>query len=1067
VVRSTGWAIQHTSKAVHRLLLLGTAVLVIASCLIVGLAWRLAQGPIELGWLADRVRAALVGDAAVERVSFDGVALAWEGFQKGVDHPLDLRISNIVIADQAGRNLLAAPDAHVTLSFAGLLLGRLVPRTIEVDHGQVVITRAATGQFNLGFGQGRADSADVGGFDLGRLRQQLDHPAGGDRGPGRGLLDQLQRAHFRDTVLMLRDRPSGLTMTASSLDVDVIRAATGRIHGSVQGRLAVGGQQATVAGEFGLVLEGGLNLDVRLGSFRPASIAGLPPAWAFLAGLSMPVSITAAVGLDAAFKLDHAQVTANLGSGQVRIAQSDLPLRSGVIALAGTLDAITITRLHLELGRTAEDVAEDLDIAGSIARAADRLTASLTVGVARLDVADLPRFWPVGFGAGARPWVTEHVTAGMAANGTASLVVEADGGLHDVVLTQATGDLDVSNGTFTWLDNMPPVEQVVAHLHLADPDTLDIHLLSGRQRVGKGDADLLVKDGTMRITGLSMRDQITQIHTQIEGPVSSALALLGEPRLNLLSTHPIGLVPSGGEVSGALDFQFPLENRLQMDDVQIHATARLTQIRVPAVVGGQDLDAGAFDMSVDKDGLSLRGRASLAGVPVTLNGTMDFNQGLPDQIVQRIAVTGKPDAAQLDAAGVHTAGMVSGPIPISAVLVERRSGDGSVSISGDLTPAALEISPLAWNKPAGAVASATATLLMSHDRPVKIDQIGVSGDGLSLSGSANFSDGHIRSVLLDTIRLGRTQAHATIHVGDVIAVALQGGQVDLVPKLTEKNTGAAVPPVAPVTAPAWKLDARFSHAILANSESASDILVNATGGGESIRLLNAVGTIQGGGPFSIKIEPRAGKRHLLVEARDAGRFLRGLDTIRFMQSGHLTIDGDFDGPFGLHPLAGTAVIDNVVVRNSPVLGKLLQAITLYGLVDALRGPGMGFSQVVVPYQYDGADLILNDARAANPSLGLTAKGRIGLASGQLAITGTIVPAYFFNSMLGELPLVGKLFSPEKGGGVFAARFGLDGAIDDPAISINPISALTPGFLRDIFGIFDKRPEPAGSAPKTP
>ena len=74
---------------------------------------------------------------------------------------------------------------------------------------------------------------------------------------------------------------------------------------------------------------------------------------------------------------------------------------------------------------------------------------------------------------------------------------------------------------------------------------------------------------------------------------------------------------------------------------------------------------------------------------------------------------------------------------------------------------------------------------------------------------------------------------------------------------------------------------------------------------------------------------------------------------------------------------------------------------------------------------------------------------------QVCISGTIVPAYFFNSMLGQLPLVGKLFSPEKGGGVFAARFGLDGPIDDPSVSINPISALTPGFLRDIFGIFDK------------
>jgi hypothetical protein len=47
--------------------------------------------------------------------------------------------------------------------------------------------------------------------------------------------------------------------------------------------------------------------------------------------------------------------------------------------------------------------------------------------------------------------------------------------------------------------------------------------------------------------------------------------------------------------------------------------------------------------------------------------------------------------------------------------------------------------------------------------------------------------------------------------------------------------------------------------------------------------------------------------------------------------------------------------------------------------------------------------------------------------------------------------------------VFAARFGLEGPIDDPSLSLNPVSALTPGFLRDIFGIFDK---PAG-APQPP
>jgi hypothetical protein len=53
-------------------------------------------------------------------------------------------------------------------------------------------------------------------------------------------------------------------------------------------------------------------------------------------------------------------------------------------------------------------------------------------------------------------------------------------------------------------------------------------------------------------------------------------------------------------------------------------------------------------------------------------------------------------------------------------------------------------------------------------------------------------------------------------------------------------------------------------------------------------------------------------------------------------------------------------------------------------------------------------------------------------------------------LLGHLPLVGQVFSPEKGGGVFAARYSVRGKLADPKIGINPFSALTPGFLREIF-----------------
>jgi hypothetical protein len=317
----------------------------------------------------------------------------------------------------------------------------------------------------------------------------------------------------------------------------------------------------------------------------------------------------------------------------------------------------------------------------------------------------------------------------------------------------------------------------------------------------------------------------------------------------------------------------------------------------------------------------------------------------------------------------HVMDVVNGPIPMTAVIIERRNGDGSIVIGGDLTQATLELGPLAWRKPAGSVANATVTLLMSRDRLTKIDRIAVQGDEVTVKGSANLADGHVRSVLLDNFRLGRTQGHGTIHISanNEFDVVLQGSQIDLSTKLTEKSTAADTSNVAPSTKPPWRLDARFSRAILANRQAASDILAKATGAGENIVTLDVIGAIGAGADFSIKIGSKGANRRLSVEAKDAGRSLRGIDAVRTMESGHLTLDGGIDNSMGFYPLTGTATIDGVVVRNSPALGKLLQAITFYGLVDALRGPGMTFSHIVVLFRYDGANLNLDEAHAANSS----------------------------------------------------------------------------------------------------
>jgi len=51
-------------------------------------------------------------------------------------------------------------------------------------------------------------------------------------------------------------------------------------------------------------------------------------------------------------------------------------------------------------------------------------------------------------------------------------------------------------------------------------------------------------------------------------------------------------------------------------------------------------------------------------------------------------------------------------------------------------------------------------------------------------------------------------------------------------------------------------------------------------------------------------------------------------------------------------------------------------------------------------------------------------------------------------------VIGRLFSPERGSGLFAATYSIDGPLADPRVAVNPLAAMTPGFLRGLFHIFD-------------
>ena len=74
-------------------------------------------------------------------------------------------------------------------------------------------------------------------------------------------------------------------------------------------------------------------------------------------------------------------------------------------------------------------------------------------------------------------------------------------------------------------------------------------------------------------------------------------------------------------------------------------------------------------------------------------------------------------------------------------------------------------------------------------------------------------------------------------------------------------------------------------------------------------------------------------------------------------------------------------------------------------------------------------------------------GIFGLKSGQISMQGVVTPVYLLNG-------IGSVLT-RKGEGLIGMNYTLSGAAKSPIVSVNPLSALTPGMFREIF----RRPAP--------
>ena len=589
-----------------------------------------------------------------------------------------------------------------------------------------------------------------------------------------------------------------------------------------------------------------------------------------------------------------------------------------------------------------------------------------------------------------------------------------------------------------------------------DPDTMDVLISAGRQQ----DTKLILRPSKVHMTGLAGRNQFIAIQADIAGPFADLVTLLHHPKIKILDRRPIPMQNPSGQVNGVLAVNFPLKNSLTFDNVALHAIGKLANGHAGGIAAGRDIDRAALDYDVDNEGLKISGTADLSGIPSQLKVDMDFRNGPPSQVMEQIAVTTTVTPKQLAGVGLNTEGLLVGSIGVQLTYLDRRDTTGDVLLAADLRQAGVSGGRIDWTKTVGEAGKLDAHALLKAGKLVSVERLHGEAPGLSIDASADAAGGRPNLVKIRRFVIGQTtdvtgEIQFPAHDGEGYVARIAGRSLDVSPEFDRKAPSKAADAPDSKTPP-FKIDARINRVLLAGGRELTNVIATVDNDGTITRTARLSATA-GTGPVAITLTPVKGGRKLAAEAQDAGALLRTLDVIQTMSGGRLLVTGEYDDADPAHPLRGTADITDFRIRNAPSIGRILQGMSLYGLVELARGPGLGFTRLVAPFRLRREVLSLDDARAYSASLGLTAKGSIDLAHSTADIEGTVIPAYFLNSLLGRVPLLGRLFSPEKEGGLFAATYSVHGKLDDPSVGVNPLAALTPGFLRGFFDIFDSTP----------
>ncbi len=996
------------------------------------LLWRLSHGPLPLDFARTSLERLLSNPAQGRQVAIAESELVWD---RG-DRAIELRAHGVRIRLTAAGPTASLPELSARFSLSGLAQGQLLPLDLTLVRPELRAIRNADGQIEIGpRDSGPPDSGPEATAD-GNPMTTLDSLL--DTDPGHDLsLRLLSAIRVADGSIELDDRQSGRLWHLHGLTLTIARHGR-RVTIAGAGAVDLGGTPVTVRASAALAsdqAEMPLRLDAD--AVPTQALLGLLPAGAPVA-YDGTVGGTVTATLTRAFRISRVGVDLSVQPGTLTGAPLAEPIaiQSGALKASADLVARSVVLEHagLEFGGVA------IALSGGAADDGNSVSVGAELQVRNVAADDLKHYWPPTLAPNPRRWLIANAAKGIVREAAAKVQAQYRRADDDWSLQALDGTLAFEKMRLIYLAGLPPAENV-AGTGTFNAARMDLAITGGQLK------RIRLESGAVGISGLDTTNQMMDISLLAKGPVADALTVLDAPRLGYIRRFGIQAASVAGDQTTRLTAQFPLVDKLKLDLVKLGAKANLDRVAAPAVFRGQALTDGRFDAEITRDGMQVTGQGVLAGVPLSVIWTEQFADDAPFR--RRFDLRGTADDAARSALGIELAPSPTGPVGADVVYEETDARHATLHARLDLTQTAVGVDWLGWAKPAGTPAALRGDLTLLDGRFERIAGAQLDGAGISVSASGRFDQaGDIAEVHVAPLHIGGTDLSRVdiLRGAGRISITATGARFDGTKLMAQRDApdGGQPKPQRSI-----EVAATVGEVVLGPDRVIRQVRGSVRVAGDRIEAARIDGQV-GAAKVEMTVAPRQGGRDLVIRATDAGSLLAATGLLDSMRGGQLVVSGRFIDAPAAERLNGHLEISNFRLVRLPVLARLVAVASITGIPEMLAGEGVAFRNLYADFSRTATEWQIQDSNAAGLALGLNLHGTVDRASGRADLAGTLVPANGINQVLNSIPLLGNILTGGPNGGFIAFVFSLTGPLDNPSVSVNPLSALTPGILRRIF-----------------